>query len=163
MRQHLAGAVLGATLAGAVCGAGHLVPRDTVPSAAVLASLEAAEGWRGACYDDSRGYGTIAFGTRLPLTKAEGALLLRERARANAEELAKRWPPMKTQPARVRDALVEMAYQLGAGGVLEFRRMLEALERGDRAAAAAEALRSEWARAQTPARAARVAALLRGG
>jgi lysozyme len=54
-----------------------------------------------------------------------------------------------------------MAYQLGPSGVVAFKKMLAALEAGDRIAAAEAALDSKWA-TQTPNRAQRVAALIRG-
>jgi lysozyme len=54
-----------------------------------------------------------------------------------------------------------MAYQMGVSGVLKFADMLAALERGERAAAATHALQSIWA-TQTPKRAKRIAALIRG-
>lgn len=58
-------------------------------------------------------------------------------------------------------ALVDMAFNLGRAGLAGFRGMLSAIERGDFAAAAAEALDSKWAR-QVGRRAVEDAALLRG-
>lgn len=59
-------------------------------------------------------------------------------------------------PVRQR-AILNMAFQLGVDGVLKFRRMIAALDRGDYARAAIEALDSKWAKEDTPQRAARVA------
>ena len=59
-----------------------------------------------------------------------------------------------------QQALCNMAFQLGVGGLLGFRKMLAALERGDKSTAEAEALDSRWAR-QTPNRAREVAAMLK--
>ena len=53
-----------------------------------------------------------------------------------------------------------MSYQMGVGGLLSFRLTLAALEEGNRQEAYDMALDSLWAR-QTPARAKRVAAMLR--
>jgi len=66
-----------------------------------------------------------------------------------------------SQPPDVRRALLNMAYQLGVSGLLNFSKMLTALQAGDREEAAREALDSLWAK-QTPNRARRVALLLRG-
>ena len=59
-----------------------------------------------------------------------------------------------------QQALCNMAFQLGVNGLLGFRRMLHALELGNKAMAEAEALDSKWAR-QTPNRAREVAAMLK--
>ena len=46
---------------------------------AAVPAIMAAEGFRGQPYDDTRGNPTIGYGTKLPLTRAEGELLLRHR------------------------------------------------------------------------------------
>ncbi|HDC4672328.1 glycoside hydrolase family protein [Enterobacter kobei] len=61
-----------------------------------------------------------------------------------------------------RTALVNMCYQLGVQGVLQFKKMLGYLEQGDYEKAADEALNSKWAK-QTPNRARRVTEVLRTG
>lgn len=60
-------------------------------------------------------------------------------------------------------ALIDMRFQLGAAGLRGFKQMIAAIARGDYAAAAAAALDSKWAKLDTPARAAEVAAMLRTG
>jgi lysozyme len=54
-----------------------------------------------------------------------------------------------------------MCFQLGFGGLLKFQKMLTCLADGDRTGAAREALDSLWAK-QTPARAQRVAKMIKG-
>ena len=61
-----------------------------------------------------------------------------------------------------QSALINMAFQLGVRGCLNFRRMWDALERKDWQAAQREALDSAWAK-QTPNRARRIAAILLTG
>lgn len=61
-----------------------------------------------------------------------------------------------------RDALVNMAYNLGVGGLLRFRRMLDALRRRDWDGAAREMLDSRWAE-QVAGRARRLARQVRTG
>jgi len=56
-----------------------------------------------------------------------------------------------------RSLLVLMAFQLGVGGVLVFKRMLEAVKGGDFDLAAKEMRDSAWWRVQTPQRAERMA------
>ena len=58
-------------------------------------------------------------------------------------------------PAR-QDALLNMAFQMGVRGLLEFKRMFAALDAGNYEKAYIEAMESKWYR-QTPGRANRVA------
>ena len=125
---------------------------------ALETTIETEEDFRSHPYKDSRGYLTLGFGTNLDagITIDEGRILLQQRLDANGHQLAILWPAFADQPVGIQAALVDMSYQLGAGGVLEFKKMLSALERNDYKAAAAAALDSAWAR-ETPARAKRVA------
>ena len=70
------------------------------------------------------------------------------------------WPRLTDDRRRV---LANMGYQLGVGGLMGFKRMLAALERGDYEAAAREMLDSKWAKRDTPARAGRLAERMRRG
>ncbi len=56
-----------------------------------------------------------------------------------------------------------MAFQLGVNGVANFKKMIAALIARDYAAAAREMLDSNWAKVQTPARAQRMAEMMRTG
>lgn len=136
------------------------------------------EGFRGLAYDDATGQ-TVRKGTTLEgfVTVGYGFCLDGDRGRPIPEPIADAWldwlivetgkaldariPWWRQQPEDVQRALVNMAYQLGVSGLLNFRKMLSALQIGDRAEAARQALDSRWAR-QTPNRANRVAAMIRG-
>ena len=59
-------------------------------------------------------------------------------------------------------ALMNMVFQLGLAGVMNFKKMISNLAIGNYQAASLEALDSKWAR-QTPNRAKRVAAVIRTG
>ncbi len=133
----------------------------------VLADLRRDEGWREHAYQDTLGWWTIGYGflvdsrrgAGMPKVIGEAWLgLLVDRLERELDLRAAWW---RNQPEQVQRALLNMAYQLGASGLLNFRNMIAALRAGDRRAAAAHALDSRWAR-QTPNRAARVAAMLRG-
>ena len=131
--------------------------------------LEKDEGWREEPYRDHLGNLTIGFGFLIDERKpvklpwVVGKFWLRHLVQERALELAQRWPAYSGQPDDVRRALVNMAYQLGVSGLLGFKNMLGALERGDRKEAARHALDSEWAsERQTPERARRVTSLIRG-
>ena len=145
----------------------------------LLDTLATEEGFRSYVYDDATGepivpgYTVIGHPTiwhglclekgRVPkLWESLPRDVLQYVSQGKYRELTAKAPWIIGQPDDVRLALALMAYQLGAEGVLGFKNMLAALKRGDREAAADHALDSEWARRDTPARAGRVAALIRG-
>jgi len=144
----------------------------------LLADLKSEEGWRASVYDDSngqpitkgtlvKGYPTVGYGFCVdafkgaPLPQEVADFWLQHLVEKVTAEIESSWQPYVTQHEDVQRALVQMAYQLGVSGLLGFKLMLAALERGDRETAAENALDSTW-HTQTPARAERVAALIRG-
>lgn len=135
---------------------------------ALFAELESEEGCVLHAYRDHLGYLTIGVGRLIDQRRGGGIsreearmLLVNDVARIEAE-LDAHLPWWRAASPRRQRALLNMAFQMGVSGLLEFRNTLAMAERGDWAAAADNALKSLWAR-QTPARAARVAAMLRDG
>ena len=155
MKAHLAAAAAGQRLLFAFLrsGAGD----SASPVDGVLATIQAEEGFRAKPYRDTRGVLTIGYGTNLEagITRAEAAYLARERLQRAQDQLAADDPWTVDLPIGSREALLDMAYQLGVEGVQGFRVMLAALKSGDCEGAKAAALDSVWDR-QTPARAAAV-------
>lgn len=133
----------------------------------LVEDLKRDEGWRSYAYLDTEGFLTIGYGFlidekrggELPRQIGETWLLIAATKRWN--DLVTREPWLIQLPEDVQRALGNMAYQLGVNGVLKFRKMIQALRVGDREEAADEALDSRWAE-QTPNRAKRVAAMIRG-
>lgn len=133
---------------------------------ALMQELRRDEGFRRHAYRDHLGYLTIGLGTLID--KRRGGGITFEQAKMLAgmtieeieAELDRRLPWWRTASPRRQRAIINMAYQLGVGGLMKFRNTLAMAERGDWAAAADNALKSLWAR-QTPARARRVARMLR--
>ena len=133
----------------------------------LLNDLKREEGWRSKPYRDHLGFLTIGYGFLIDerkdveLPQSVGDLWLEHVATEKWLEIRDRFPWLAAQPEDVQRAIAQMAYQLGVNGVARFRNMLDSLESGDRQAAAEHALDSTWAK-QTPERASRVAALIRG-
>ncbi|MDA3922744.1 MAG: glycoside hydrolase family protein [Salinisphaera sp.] len=119
-------------------------------------------------YVDSLGYTTIGVGRLIDnrrgggITHDEAMWLLGNDISRVADQLNARidcWPELDGVRQR---ALCNMAFQLGAGGLLKFKNMLRAIEQRDWESARREALDSTWAR-QTPERAGRVASMILTG
>lgn len=78
----------------------------------------------------------------------------------SALDVALPWWRTMSEPRQ--RALANMAFQLGVSGLLQFRKMLAAMQDGDFDKAATEALDSKWA-TQVPDRAKRITDMIRGG
>lgn len=123
------------------------------------------EGWRSSAYKDHLGFLTIGYGRLIDarrgggLSEGEGRMLLRNDIARVIAELSSRLPWFQFLPPRKKQALANMAYQLGINGVLNFKRMIQALQGRHWATAECEALDSLWAR-QTPSRAREIARML---
>lgn len=117
-------------------------------------------------YQDTLGYWTVGYGFLVDERRGAGIpkvvadFWLDHEIEARWKALAHALPWLPDEPEPVQRAVQNMAYQLGVRGMLNFRRMIAALQAGNYAEAAREALDSTWAR-QTPNRARRVAALIR--
>lgn len=134
----------------------------------LMRDLEKAEGFVPHAYQCPEGFWTIGVGRLIDkrkgggITYGEAMFLLENDIQRREQELRQRLPIfVRLDPVRQR-ALMEMAFQLGTGGLLKFQRMLGAIGRSDWASAAAEALQSTWAQ-QTPARAHRLANMIASG
>ena len=129
----------------------------------LAASIKRHEGFRAEPYTCPAGRWTIGYGYNLEagmtLEEAEALLTLRVSSCIAHWERYRWWDRLTAPRQR---ALVEMCYQLGAGGCRRFERMLRALADADYERAADEMLDSRWAE-QTPARAEHCAELMREG
>jgi lysozyme len=119
-------------------------------------------------YKDHLGYSTIGVGILIDerkgggITQEESRYLLRNRIRQRAAQCAERFEWWQSVDEVRRNAIVCMAFQLGTSGVANFKKMCAALRIRDYNTAALEALDSAWA-TQTPARAKRMARIIRTG
>ena len=121
------------------------------------------EGFRSHLYKCTAGAWTIGYGTNLSdgIDRDEALLLMRHRLGKVVAALESRLPFWSRLTDDRRRVLANMGYQLGILGLMRFKRMLAALERGDYEAAAREMLDSKWARQDSPGRAQELAEMLR--
>jgi lysozyme len=124
----------------------------------ILEQLKRDEGRRPQPYQDTRGVWTVGYGHNL----TTGALSEDAMAQILADDLQAADTACRQLPIwqRLSDArkgvLLNMCFNLGFAGLMQFRSMYVALETGDYETAAAEMLDSTWAR-QVGARADRLA------
>ena len=134
----------------------------------IITQLRRDEGEVLHAYKDTLGYLTIGVGILIDarkgggITEEESAWLLQRRVNAKQLELFSTLPWFRYLDTVRQAALLNMAYQLGVDGLMEFRKMLAALRDQRWAEAESHALDSDWAK-QTPERARRVARQLATG
>lgn len=138
---------------------------DNRAKAHIRQLLERHEGRVRHAYQDHLGFLTIGIGRLIDERRGGGLAddeidyLLSNDIDRITDDLPRRLPFWGRLTDNQQIALVNMAFQLGVSGLMNFRRMLAALERGDIETARAEALDSRWAQ-QTPGRARDVVGLL---
>lgn len=120
----------------------------------LIEDIKQEEGFKGTVYKCTEGFDTIGYGTRLPLSKEESELILEYRLKIMKSQLTGYLYNLDIKQ-EAWDILFNMAYQLGVRGVLNFKKMIKALEKQDYKTAAKEGLDSLWYK-QTPNRAKRL-------
>lgn len=150
-----------------------------------VAHIKLGEGFRPRMYICPNGKKTIGYGTRCPLQYGERALIQRTEpedqlvlSKPEATKLLEmrlqtiwgRFASMFEQeygrdwrewPERVKVALMDMSYNMGASGLMGFRKTLALIAAWEWEQAADEALNSKWY-TDVGDRALRVAAMIRG-
>lgn len=121
------------------------------------------EGFEGKPYKCTSGKVTIGYGFNLddwPLTPSECLPILESRMRRVRADLANRLSYFFALPDEAQAVLVNMAYQMGVGGLLGFKRFLSALQARKYEDAYHEMCQSRWHQ-QTPSRAKELADIIR--
>ncbi|MGE4501966.1 MAG: hypothetical protein AB7D03_03750 [Thiomicrospira sp.] len=120
----------------------------------VIESIVKHEGFRSKPYPDPiRGWDVPTFGHGLTtITEDESRRLVENRVSDIMRQLDMRLPFYRNLPNTAQDVLIEMAYQMGVDGLLEFKNTLAALADARYRTASAEMLDSLWA-SKTPRRA----------
>lgn len=124
----------------------------------IYEQLERDEDRRHVGYQDSLGHWTVGIGHKLstPLSDAAVDMILRDDVAAKVVELEAEAPWVRELSEPRYGVLLNMAFNLGVAGLLDFRRMLAAMQAQDWEEAAAELLDSVYA-TQVGARAIRLA------
>lgn len=129
------------------------------------ATIKKAEGYSATLYQDTVGVQTIGYGRaigRVGISRDEGELMFANDVGRVLRGLDMALPWWRGLDEVRQAALCEMTYQLGLNGVMNFRKVRQALSEGDYERAADEALNSRW-HVQTPKRCERIAKMLRTG
>jgi lysozyme len=131
----------------------------------LVEQLKRHEGFKDRPYLDSVNVLTIGYGRNLesnPLTEDEATYLLVNDIERHERELWKAFPVAAGLDRVRRDALINMAFNLGIPRLSTFARMWAAVDIGDWDEAARQALDSKWAK-QVGKRAEEIAFMLRTG
>jgi len=131
--------------------------------------LRRDEGVKHTAYQDHLGYLTIGVGRLIDPRKPGAGLrpdeidyLLRNDIQDRINALRKALPWFDALTEARQGVLVNMAFQLGTAGLLEFKKTLALIQNGEYSSAALQMLVSKWAQ-QTPERARRLAEQMKTG
>ncbi len=127
----------------------------------LIEQLKEHEGFRGSYYLCTAKKKTIGYGRNVddnplpdylcrdfdkePMTEDEAEELLIDDVNKVATQLAKKYPIKHLSTAR-QAVLINMAFNLGVNGLMEFKKMLQAIKDKDYYEAAIQMLDSKWAR-----------------
>jgi lysozyme len=123
------------------------------------------EGMRLKPYKDSKGLWTIGVGRCLEtkgISKEEASYLLKNDMEEAVLRVVRGFPWSSDLGEDRFSVLVEMAFQMGMGGLLTFEKFLDHLEAGRYEEAANEMLDSKWAKEDSPKRALELSDIIRG-
>lgn len=130
----------------------------------IIEQLELHEGLKLKPYKDTVGKLTIGIGRNLDdvgLSKAEAYYLAQNDIRRRINRLEKFEWYRNLDEVR-KKVIIDMAFNLGMGGLLSFKKMIKAIKLNDFPTAAAEMLNSKWAN-QVGVRAKRLSKMMKTG
>ena len=130
----------------------------------VINDLKLDEGFRSKPYRDTRGFLTVGHGLNLDagITEYESSMILEYRVQNITEALKKQITFWNKLSVERQNVLINMAYNLGVKGLINFKKMLIFLSKSDYINAAKEGLDSAWAK-QVPNRARKLMNIIREG
>ena len=121
----------------------------------LIEQIKKHEGFRPTVYQCTEGYDTIGYGFAvkdLYLSKDICDIILAEKLAKLQLDISNKFEWFENSPEVVRNAVINMCYQLGLAGFSKFKKTIYYLETEQYKEAAIECLDSLWAR-QTPNRA----------
>lgn len=123
----------------------------------LLKSIAENEGFSATAYPDPLSHAEpYTFGHGLTsITVEESLQIVKNRVVSITAELSIKLPYFTKLPEDAKEVLIEMAYQMGVKGLLNFKNTLNLIKNGDYVGASAELHNSKWAY-QTPKRAAKL-------
>ena len=131
----------------------------------LIEQLKRHEGLRLKPYRCTAGKLTIGYGRNLDdfgITENEAESMLITNADLVGNELVVKLPVLRELNSAREEALINMAFNIGVSGLLEFKKMIAALENADYDEAAKQMLDSKWAR-QVGSRSAELARQMQRG
>lgn len=123
------------------------------------------EGKRNKPYKDTVGKTTIGIGRNLDdkgLSDSEVLYLFRNDLQQHSKEVEQAFPWVSGLDTARRAVLIDMCFNLGIGGLSQFKRTLELIRNGEYEKAAVAMLQSKWA-TQVGNRAKRLSEMMRTG
>ena len=130
----------------------------------IINSIKAHEGYEPMVYQCTEGHDTIGVGFKVDdlfLSEKVCDLILEEKLNDLIPRIERKLNWFRYAQDEVKLVIVNMSYQMGLNGVLQFKRALAAMEIKNWEMAADEMLDSLWAR-QTSRRANELADIIRG-
>ena len=107
------------------------------------------EGYRRFVYKDTMGIDTVGIGRNLKdkgISQAEALYLLEDDIAEVTKQLSDRLYWFDAAPDKVKLVMIDMCFNLGLAGFLQFHNTLEHLKNGDYKEASKDMLNSLWAR-----------------
>ena len=131
---------------------------------ALIDRIKQEEGFRSKPYKDSVGVLTIGYGTNLDegIDDVEATFLLQHRLDRTADAVEKAIPWVVDLDKVRFEVLVDMAYNMGVAGLMQFHRTLAMVEAKNFDGAASAMLESKWA-AEVGHRAVALSEMMRTG
>lgn len=141
----------------------------------LIDSIKENEGFRDHIYKDTLGFDTIGYGFKCdsltrdelelnggiiePMSKEVADKILKKKLAKLTSKVYDAIPWLNNSPKEVQEVVIEMAYQMGVGGVLKFKNTLNFIKENDYKNASSNMMKSLWAK-QTPNRAKKLANII---
>ncbi|MFW5606137.1 MAG: glycoside hydrolase family protein [Campylobacter hyointestinalis] len=141
----------------------------------LIDSIKSNEGFRDHIYKDTLGFDTIGYGFKVsslskdelelnggiiePMSKEAADKILKKKLAKLTSKVYDAIPWINNSPKEVQEVVIEMAYQMGVGGVLKFKNTLNFIKENDYKNASSNMMKSLWAK-QTPNRAKKLANII---